>query len=112
MKQCPRCQRYHSGLCGIPPGVTLGFGAHNIQKEEQNKGRMMNVRRRTMDRGVLDRLLKEARLKEEDIKDLLKVLPAELPEYDLCLDRLAKLESVIGQLNRQIINKRLGSKGE
>jgi len=24
---CPRCNRGHSGICGIPSGVTLRYGA-------------------------------------------------------------------------------------
>jgi len=54
---------------------------------------------------VLKKLLEEARIHEKNIAHMLTVVVPELPEYDDLLDRLGKIERLILQLNRQIIER-------
>ena len=108
MKICPKCQRTHSGICGIPPGVTLGFGARIggigtvTQSENIIKGK---PKQKPKSASFLMEMLKQARGQEKKISDMLKVGPTELPEFDDLLDRLGKIEELICQLNWQIIER-------
>jgi len=108
VEPCKRCGRRHSGICGIPAGVTLGFGARvggigsssrsdqPVRGKPKHKGKSVNV---------LKEMLGQARAQEKKLSDMLNVIPIELPEYDDLLDRLGKLEALILQLTRQIIER-------
>ena len=106
MRQCPRCGRNHSGICGIPPGVTLGFGARvgGVSRTGQSqfaaKGKPKSARKGV---SVLKKLLEEARIQEKNVAHMMTVIPPELPEFDDLMDRLGKIEKLILQLNQQII---------
>jgi len=105
MNRCPKCQRAHSGICGIPPGVTLGFGARVGGSTRSNPPIKGKPRVNKLGVLVLKEMLRQARTHEKKIADMLKIIPVELPEYDLLLDRLAKVEALILQLNKQIIER-------
>ena len=107
MRFCPKCHRAHSGICGIPAGVTLGFGARVggvSQSEFAVEGKPKPVKKSV---NVLKKLLEEARIQEKNVAHMLTVVPHELPEYDDLLDRLGKVEKLILQLNKQIIEREL-----
>jgi hypothetical protein len=108
MKPCPRCGRDHSGICGIPAGVTLGFGARLGGIASTNKqSQFSKTKPRSAKKGVsiLKKLLEEAEIQEKNIAHMLTVVPSELPEYDELMDRLGKVEHLIFQLCRQIIER-------
>ena len=106
MKTCPRCRRTHGGICGIPAGVTLGFGARvgsmgsSSQSASSIKGK---PKQKPKSARFLKGMLVQARQHEKKIADMMKILPVELPEYDDLMNRLAKVEKLILQLNQQII---------
>ena len=106
MKPCPRCGRNHSGICGIPAGVTLGFGARvggvgsSSRSNQPIKGKPKSIRKGV---NVLKKLLEEARIQEKNVAHMMTVIPPELPEFDDLMDRLGKIERLILQLNQQII---------
>ncbi len=109
MKPCKKCGRSHSGVvCGIPAGVTLGFGARvggigtSSRSDQPIKGK---PRQKPKSVSVLNEMLREARAQEKKIADMIKIIPVKMPEYDQLLDTLGKLEAVILQLNRQIIER-------
>lgn len=108
MNQCPHCGRNHTGICGIPAGVTLGFGARVGGASATRRGELSikgkpKVKRQSV--SALKEMLITARGHEKKITDMLKVIPPELPEYDDLMDRLGKLEALILQLNYQIIER-------
>ena len=98
---CPRCQRTHRGLCGIPSSVTIGTAVSSSQRTGQPLKGKPKVARKSV--SVLQGLLEMARMHEEKVVELLAVVLPDLPEYDALLDRLGKLGALIAQLNRQII---------
>lgn len=87
--------------------VGLGFGArvggiHGVKQNDAIKGK---PKQKPKSVRFLKEMLREARTREKNIADMLKVAPKELPEYDDLLDRLAKLEKLILQVNLQIIEQ-------
>ena len=108
MNQCPRCGRNHSGICGMPAGIGLGFGARiggissSSQSNQLIKGRSKQKLKST---SFLKEMLRQARTHEKKIADMMKIIPVELPEYDDLMDSLGKIEKLILQLNRQIIER-------
>ena len=105
MKPCPKCHRAHGGICGIPAGVTLGFGARAGSSSRSTQPIQGKPKSAKLGTSVLKKLLEEARIWEKDVAHLMTVIPSELPEYDDLLDRLGNLEHLILQLNRQIIER-------
>ena len=109
MALCPRCGRGHSGLCGIPAGVTLGFGARlggvrNPRRSDHPiKGKPKQTRRSAT---VLNGLLSEAQRQMEKVTELLRILPSDLPEYAGLLDSEARLAAYIKQLVGQIATRK------
>ena len=102
MAICQRCGRGHSGICGIPPGVTLGFGAR-IGSSSSRSNQPGKPRQKPKSANFLKGMLQEAKAHEKKLNDMLKVTLVNLPEYDDLLDRLGKLEQLILQLNWQIM---------
>ena len=105
MPLCPRCGRGHSGLCGIPAGVTRGFGARlggvSIPRRSDHpiKGKPKQASKKAT---ILDELLSEAQRQRGKVTELLKVIPAALPEYVELLDSEVRLAAYIRQLIGQI----------
>ena len=108
MNRCSKCNRFHGGICGIPAGVTFGFGARlgGVRQTKAAafplKGKMKSMKKGT---GVLKKLLEEARIREKNVTHMLTIVPSQLPEFDLLLDRLGKLEALTLQLTQQIITR-------
>ena len=106
---CLKCHRGHRGVCGIPPRTILlstGFGARigGISKtpDKEIKGKPKNKKPGT---AVLKEMLVQSHIQVKAVMKMMRVLPPELEEYNMLLDRLGKLESLILQLNRQIISR-------
>ena len=104
MRQCVRCGRYHSGLCGIPAGVTKGFGAKvgglgavKVGAAQRNiiSGKPMNLT-------LLEKLLSEGLGWEKRIIELLRSLSQEQPEYEELLVRLDKVQAQVKVTREQI----------
>ncbi len=97
--KCPRCQRSHSGVCGITPRVSIGGP--------------MPVRQRTTDiphatgkgTGLLENLLTEAQTNKVKVMEMLKLLPPSVAAYAELLDREGKLDSLIKTLAGQIASR-------
>ena len=105
---CSKCGRSHTGICGIPAGVTRGFGARigGIRKDGEYR---MNVKAGAKSEKVssdlLDKLLGMAREHETKLKAMLTALPPVMPEYDELQQRLDKILGIIETLNRQIAGR-------
>ena len=105
---CLKCHRVHSGICGIPAGVVLRFGARvgNIRQSRSSPSPAQGKPKvKKPGTTVLKEMLLQAHIQEKKVFDLLKVLPFELPEYTELMDRASKLEQLIDQLNRQLIER-------
>ena len=108
MKPCSRCNRNHTGICSIPAGITLGFGAKvgGIGGVRQNqlsaRGKPKPIHKSAV---FLKEMLGKAREQEAKVNEMLKLVGLEMPECDDLLDRLGKLEYLILQLNQQIIER-------
>lgn len=83
MKACPRCKRYHSGLCGIPPQVTLHRPVR--RKDVEENPYIVQSRRHGSRPGLglagewrVDALLDEQRQLEQKIK----ALPLNSADFD------------------------------
>ena len=99
MIQCTRCGRHHTGICGIPPGVTRGFGARTISSPDVGHTRPRPTAKST---ALLDGLLALAKEHYQKVIELLKVMPKEMEEYSEVLDREGKLSALVKQLMAQI----------
>lgn len=111
IRRCPRCSRAHGGICGIPGiGVRIGIGGVGIPRRQPTSAFPIHTKPKSIRKGtaVLEKLLMGARIQEKNVAHMLSVIPSNMPEYDLLLDRLAKIEQLIFQLNRQIIEKKEG----
>ena len=109
--KCQRCGRGHSGLCGIPPRITLGFKigigglgggmrqASSSLRTEIKHGRPKATKLST---SVLEGLLEEGHKHYKEVTEMLKQLPPSMPEYDQLLDKESKLKSTINQILGQI----------
>lgn len=110
MSACPRCNRTHSGLCGIPAGVTLGFGARISgvgiggvrQKRLGTKVDHGKPKAARIDTVVLEEMLAAGRKQYEKVLEMLKLIPSEMLEYTELLDREGKLTHLIKQIEGQI----------
>ena len=97
------CQRSHSGICGIPPGVTLGYGARvNEQIEIQGKPKVAKLSTK-----ILGEVLVQAKEQYGKVVKLLIVMPNKIPEYSELLDRESKLNSIIKQIEQQISQREM-----
>ena len=111
MARCQKCLRAHSGICGIPAGVTLGFGARRIGSASRDtsgeghpiQGKPSQTRHST---GTLEGMLAQSRIHLAKVLETLKAAPRELPEYGELLDREAALAFLIKQLISQIAMRR------
>lgn len=105
---CERCGRGHSGICGVPPGVTLAFGARvgGVRSTRQTKfsasGKPRSKRPSTK---TLEILLVGAKRQLKKVTEMLIYTAMELPEYDQLQDREAKLYRLIKQIEGQIIER-------
>ena len=112
MERCSRCQRFHGGVvCGIPAGVTLGFGARiggvgsmpRSSNVEKLKGKPKVTKQSTV---VLEEMLARANEQMKKVMEMLRVLPAEMSETIDLLDRESKLNYLIKQNEGQISVRR------
>ena len=103
MNTCARCGRGHTGICGIPPGVTRGYVARHVLRDTEGQaiqhGKPGNARLGT---SVLEKLLADGQEQYSKVRAMLKVIPYDLPEFSALLDREGKLDALIKQLYQQI----------
>ena len=108
MNPCPKCDRNHSGVCGIPAGVTRGFGARVGGVGIGGAGPRAAPGERTHPKAakpntrILEGMLSQAEGHLGKVMEMLKVLPAEMPEFADLLDRETKLSHLIQQVIGQI----------
>ena len=107
MNQCPRCHRAHTGICGIPAGVTLGFGARRTGKQSQFSI-VGKPKVKKMSTSTLEILLVRAKRQLKKAVEMLTCTPIELPKYEQLLDRESKLNYLIKQLEQQIAVREQG----
>ena len=111
MKPCQRCGRNHTGLCGIPAGVTLGFGAKiggtgtgSTRFPIHTKSKVTPKMKLT--KGGLEEMLAWGLEQEQKSVEMLKILPNTLPEYEEVLTKLDKLQAVTLQIKQQLAGRR------
>ena len=103
MNSCPKCGRGHTGICGIPPGVTKGYGARRVPRDAEGQAvKHDKPGSAKLGTAILDKLLAGAQEQYNKIQSMLKVIPYELPEFSELLDREGKLDTLIKQLFQQI----------
>ena len=98
MNTCPRCQRPHSGLCGIPPGVTKGYGAHVNASDRvaSPKRAVAKAHRRERGRDVLQ----DWRL--DQLRDECRQLEAKMKSLPLESDEVLKLDFEVSEILEEI----------
>jgi len=85
---CPRCNRGHTGVCGIPSGVTRKYGARRANREETKHGATRHPRGRGKADMVVEQVLEEGRKQEamitEALNSLMRIGVSEgvMPEFD------------------------------
>lgn len=110
---CPRCGRVHSGVCGIPPTTTLR-GRTSIRTASDSTDFTIPVwskHETRLTNGKLNDLLVWGREHEQQIVQMIRMMPADLPEYGQLMERLDKVELANRQLRLQIALRRLGDNG-
>lgn len=108
MAPCPRCGRYHVGLCGVPPGVTKGFGAkasHARKPDALGPTRSGTFGSKRPGTGALKRLLAWGQEEQAKVEGLLNVVLPEMPEYDQLMERLDKLQHTVAQARLQLADR-------
>lgn len=98
---CSHCNRHHRGVCGIPAGVTLGYGAHL----RGNGDRIMETYKPPSEQrsaSTLNAVLATAHQRYERVVQMLKIISPELAEYAELLDRESKLANLIRQVGEQL----------
>lgn len=108
MSLCPRCHRNHTSLCGIPAGVTLGFGARtgSIRSSKESPfSAAGKPKAKKLSTAFLESELIKAKGYYQEVLALLKVVPQDMlrEEYDMLSDRESKLNYLIKQLEQQIV---------
>lgn len=103
MNQCKRCGRIHKGICGIPAGVTKGFGARvggikNIHKFDP-------VTKTKLGTDTLQGMLAWGEKEKAALLGMLKVIPHDMEEYNELLAKLEKLDATLVQIRLQLVVK-------
>ena len=117
MSLCPRCGRGHRGVCGIPSiGVRIGIGGVGVggarRTSRQPDAYSLNAdvkpkpRRRRLTRHGLEEMLDWGMQQERKCKEMLKLLPHSLPEYEEMLGRLDRIMAVNEQVKKQLAERR------
>ena len=107
MKQCSRCGRNHGGVCCIPPFSTMrspGLARGIRETAFELKGKPSA--KKSLSRGTLEGLLEWGKREEVKLKEVLKALPYELPEYNEAMTRLDKLQNTISIIIKQIAGRK------
>lgn len=108
--QCLRCPRHHSGPCGIPAGVTLGFGARRISANGREDGFEIHAQERKK-KVARQPILSTPELGEALVlavgvqgvcRSLLLALPHKLPLYDRVLQQYDQAEELITRLRQRV----------
>lgn len=107
---CSKCGRPHSGICGIPPGVTRGYGARGGASSYNGRidGKTKAKPGKRKGAGMLEELLRQAEGWQAQVTGLLKAMPPEAEEYGQLLDREGKLNHLIKQVIGQLAERRGG----
>ena len=111
MGQCPRRgRRAHSnGICGIPAGVTLGFGARMGGIQRQQGGQFPIEGRpkwgKVVSTGILEKLLEVERGKETEFLKVLAMLTPDMDAYQIAADALEVVLDAITILKRQLAER-------
>lgn len=114
--RCPHCGRGHSGICGIPAGVTLGFGARvgglgigslgtgGAAPKQVTKQRASPKEAALRSKGKqhLRGMLEWGEEERQKVLEMLKVIPPEMEEYMQLTERLEKLDLVLKQVRQQL----------
>ena len=101
---CPKCQRNHSGICGIPAGVVLGWGARvsSAARGDSPPVKSAKPKAKPLSTRVLRGVLTEAKTHHQKVMGLLKIMPSEVEEFTALLDREGTLAALISSLEGQI----------
>ena len=114
--RCSRCGRVHSGVCGIPPiGVRIGIGGTGIQRVRQPSSNFPihtkpKEAAKPFTKHGLENLLAWGLREEQKVKDLLKSIPGDMPEYDELIKKLDQLAYILAQIRRQLYYQRQGGR--
>ena len=111
MRRCLRCDRYHSGMCGIPRiGVRIGISGRNRPTQDTSfdvqpfkpKGKRHPIRP-SVNNTVQAEAIAQARSQEKELQKILRGTPFDLPVYNTIMDRLDKVQRLIELLQKKEI---------
>lgn len=114
VRNCIRCGRRHSGICGIPG--TAGpsnsrrttAGPSNGRRTIDNSGDFKIHRRPQPEKpstGMLERLLAWAKKEEQKYINILNFSNVNTREYNLTLNKLDELQERMGVIKWQIVER-------
>ena len=93
-------------------GVRIGPRVSNRPATRRSSGASESYRiqgrpitEKSPGKGTLEQLLTWGQQEEQRCINLLRTLPAELPEYNQVLEKLGKLQDVLAQVKRQLAAK-------
>ena len=104
VRNCTRCGRRHSGICGIPRTA----GPSNGRRTIDNSGDFKIHRRPQPEKpstGTLERLLAWAKKEEQKYINILNFSNVNTREYNLTLNKLDELQERMGVIKRQIVER-------
>ena len=118
---CNRCQRNHSGVCGIPlrnasetnkagkisdwVNSNTGSWDGDVSRyvyEQKNKSKKNE---QLIPKETLEKIISEGRKKRDEILNTLKSLSSEFPEYDQLLKGLDKVERVLSEATKELYSR-------
>lgn len=106
MTRCSKCGRGHGGICGIPAGVTLGYGARRSGIAANKPISTTRARATRKSSRVLEEVLSAGREQYKKVVDMLKQSDPAMSEYADLLYREGKLAAIISQVQGQIAERR------
>ncbi|MCJ7654029.1 MAG: hypothetical protein MUO97_01805 [Dehalococcoidia bacterium] len=109
VRNCIRCGRRHSGICGIPGTAGVANSRHtNSRRTTDNSGDFKIHRRPQPEKpstGMLERLLEWAKKEEQKYINMLNFSNVNTREYNLTLNKLDELQERMGVIKRQIVER-------
>jgi len=109
MQRCPRCDRSHSGPCGIPRiGVRIGMSGRTRPTQDTSfdvqpfkpKGKRPATRP-SVNNTVQAQVIAQARSREKELQEILRGIPFDLPVYNTVMDRLDKVQRIIELMEKE-----------
>ena len=108
MPRCPRCDRYHSGVCGIPRmaariGRTRQVTDSSFDMQPFTPEGKRRTIRPSINNIVQAEVIAQAQSREKELQEILRGIPFDLPVYGTVMDRLDKVQRIIEVLQKETV---------